>query len=86
MAPFYAQFRRGGTILLVILERKHHFIGYFREEAPFYWVYLGEGWWSVFIFVQDYAGGWLEFHFMVNALPGGLVRLFYWYGLIIIQL
>ena len=26
-----------------------------------------------FIGVQNYAGGWLEFHFMVHARHGGLV-------------
>ena len=72
-APFYKQFGRGGAILLVILERRPHFIGLFREEAPFYWVNLGGGWWSFFIYVQNYAGGWLEFHFMLHVLPGGLV-------------
>ena len=72
-APFYKQFGRGGTILLIILARRPHFIGYFREEAPFYWVNLGGGWCSFFIYVQNYAGGWLEFHFMVHSLPGGLV-------------
>ena len=35
-APFYRQFGRGGTILLVILERRPLFIGYLSEEAPFY--------------------------------------------------
>ena len=33
---------------------------------------LGGGW-CFFIDVQNYAGGWLEFHFMVHALPEGLV-------------
>ena len=47
-APFYKQFGRGGAILLVILERRPHFIGLFREEAPFYRVNLGGGWWSFF--------------------------------------
>ena len=42
-----------------------------REEAPFYWVKLGGGWWNLFIYVQIYAGVWLEFHFMVQALPEG---------------
>mgnify|MGYP001792925169 CR=1 FL=1 len=39
-----------------------------------------------FIYVSNYAGGRLEFHFMVHALPGGLViyiMLFYWRGLIV---
>ena len=85
-APFYwEEFGRGGTILLVILERRPHFIGYLREEAPFYWVNCGEGWWSFVIYVQNNAGGCLEFHFMAHALPGGLViqmiKLFYWCGL-----
>ena len=42
-APFYWQFERGGTILLVILERRPHFIGYLREEALVYSVNLGGG-------------------------------------------
>ena len=50
-------------------EERPHFIGYLREEEPFYWVDLGGGWWSLFIYVQNYAGGWLEFYFMVHALP-----------------
>ena len=62
-APFYNQFWWGGNILLVILERRPHFIGYFREEEPFYWVNLGGGWLSFFIYVQNCAGGWLEFLF-----------------------
>ena len=33
-APFYKQFGSGDTILLVILERRPHFIGYLMEEAP----------------------------------------------------
>ena len=36
---------------MVILERRPHFIGLFREEAPFYWVNLGGGWW-VFLFMS----------------------------------
>ena len=60
---------------MVILERK----------APFYWlierggdILFGKireevGRWSFFIYVQNYAGGWLKFHFMVHALPGGLI-------------
>ena len=70
---FITNFRRGGIILLVILERRPHFTGYFREEAQFYWVKLGGGWWSFLIYVQNYAVGWLEFHFMVHVLPGGLI-------------
>ena len=65
--------------------KRHHFIGNFGEEAPFYWlierggdILFGKVWeevgrWSFFIYVQNCAGGWLEFHFMVHALPGGLV-------------
>ena len=26
-----------------------------------------------FVYVQNYAGGWLKLHFMVHALPGGQV-------------
>ena len=65
-----------------ILERRLHFIGYLREEVPFRKVNLGEGWWSLFI------GGWLEFHFMVHALPGWLaiyIKLFDWCGLITLK-
>ena len=51
-APFYKQFGRGGIILLVILERRPHFIGYFREEAPFYWVNLGGGFLNFFCLCQ----------------------------------
>ena len=48
---------------MVILERRPHFTGYFREEAQFYWVKLGGGWWSFLIYVQNYAVGWLEISF-----------------------
>ena len=61
-------------MLLVILEGTPNFIGLFREEAPFYWVNLGGGWWSYFINVQNHAGGLQEFHFMLHVLPGGLVQ------------
>ena len=68
------------------------FFGNFGEEAPFYWLIVTGGAISLgkfgrrlvdrgfFIYVQNYAGGWLEFHFMVHALSGGLViwiKLFY---------
>ena len=59
---------RGGTILLVILERRLHFIDDLSEEAPVYWINLGEGWSSFFIFIQNCARG-----LMVHALPGRLV-------------
>ena len=58
---------------MVILERRSHIIGYLSEEAPFNWVNLVGGWWSFFYYVPNYHGGLLEFHFMVHALPGGLV-------------
>ena len=55
----------------------------FNEEAPFYWLSERGGTISLskfgrrlvkfFIYDQNYAGGWLEFHFMVQALPEGLV-------------
>ena len=68
----------------LVKRRRPHFIGYLSGEAPFYWVNSGVSWRTLFIYVQNYAGGWLEFHFMVHALPGGLViliKLFYWCGL-----
>ena len=37
-----------GTISMVISVRRPHFIDYLREEAPFYWVNLGRGWWMCF--------------------------------------
>ena len=79
-APFHKQYGRGATTLLVNLGRGPYFIGYFREEAPFYSINLGGGWLSFFIYVQNYVGGWLEFHFLAYSLPGGLViqiELFY---------
>ena len=36
---FLYPFWWGGTILLVILDRRPHFIGFLREEAPFYWLF-----------------------------------------------
>ena len=72
-APIHKQFGIRGTILLAILERRPQLTGYLREEAPFYCVNLGRGWWSFFIFVQKYAGGWPEFPFVVHTLPGGLL-------------
>ena len=46
-------------------------IGNLGEEAPFYWVIMGGlkevGGVAVYIYVQNYAGCWLEF--MVHALP-----------------
>ena len=51
-------------------------------EAPFYWQYgrecpilLSKSRWMfiefISIYVQHYAGRWLEFHFLVQGLPGG---------------
>ena len=57
---------------MVILEGRPDFIGYLREEAPLYRVNKRGGWWIFFIYVQSFAGGWLEFDFMVHALPGRL--------------
>ena len=58
------------------------FYTYFNEVAAVYWQF-GTGGTTLlgkfrrlvefFIYVHNYAGGWLEFHFMVHALPGGLV-------------
>ena len=71
-APFYWQFGRGGTILLVILERRPFFISYLSEEAPFCWANLGGGWgsilfmsktmlevgWSFILWSMLYMEGW----------------------------
>ena len=48
-APFYKQFGSGGTILLVILERRPHFIGYLRDEASVSWVNLGGSCWIFYL-------------------------------------
>ena len=70
---------------MAISERRHHFTGNFGEEALFYWLFerggtillgkFGRRLVKFFIFVLNYAGGWSQFHFMVHALPGGLVNL-----------
>ena len=63
---------------------RHHFIGNFEEEAPFNQLFERRGAILLgrfgrrlmeiyFIYVQNYAGDWLEFHFMVHDPPGGLV-------------
>ena len=52
---------------------------FFDEEAPFYWQFgrggtillgkLGRRLTEIFfIYVQNYAGGWLECHFMFHAI------------------
>ena len=33
----------GSIVFLAIWERRHHFLGNFGEEAPFYWVNWGGG-------------------------------------------
>ena len=40
-APFYWLFWRGGTILLSLMERRSHSIGYLTEDLPLYWAILG---------------------------------------------
>ena len=60
-------FLREGTILLAIWGRRHHFIWYIWNE-------IGG---VFFIYVQNHAGGWPEFHFIVVVQ----IKLFYWYGL-----
>ena len=70
---FIGFFERGGSILLAIRERKHSFIELVWEEVG-----------GFFIYVQNYAGGWLEFQLMVHAQAGGLViwiKLFFRCGL-----
>ena len=44
------------------------FIGYLKEEAPFYWVNLGGGWWTCSVHVQ-YAGGGLGVSFYGPCPP-----------------
>ena len=43
------------------------------DAAPFYYLNLKGNWWRFFIYIQNYAGCWLEFHFMAPALPRRLV-------------
>ena len=52
-------------MLLVILERRPHSMVYLRK--------FGRRLVEFLIYCQNYAGGWLEFHFMAQALPRGLV-------------
>ena len=66
-----------------IWKGRHYFIGNFGEEAQFYGLFekgstillskFGRRLVDFFIYIQNYAGGWLEFYFMVRALPGVLV-------------
>ena len=80
---FYTLFNEE-ALFICNLREGHQFIGYFGEEAPFYWPFERGGnillrnfgrWLGQFFFinVQNYTGGWLGFQFMVHALPGGLV-------------
>ena len=76
-------------ICIRLLMRRHHFIGSFAGEASFYWLSerggtilngkIGRRWVKIFIDVQNYGAGWLEFYFMVYALclKGWLSRLNY---------
>ena len=57
----------------------------FNTETPFYWEIqrggnfllskFGRKYEDFFIYIQNYAGSWLELHFMVQALPGRAGRL-----------
>ena len=71
-------------MLQAIGEKKHNFTGNFGVEAPVFWLLwrrdiillgkfgsMGGGWWSYLVYVQNYAGGRLEFHYMVHAPSGG---------------
>ena len=85
----------GGTILLAIWERRHHFIGNFGEEAPFYWLFerggtilLGKLGRKLMEFLLFMSKTMLEVIWSFILWPmasGGLViliiRLFYWCGL-----
>ena len=66
------------------LVRRHHLISNLGEETPVYRLFerggiplLGKFGRRLvvflYIYLQNYVGGWLEFHFMVHALPGGPV-------------
>ena len=70
------------TTLLVIWERRYHFIGNFEKEAPFKWLFGRRGTILLVKFGQRLVEffhvcpklsmrSWLEFHFMVHVLPGG---------------
>ena len=54
-------------MLLANSARRPHFIGYDREDTPFYWVSLGRHCGSFFYYAQNNVGGWLEFQYMVHA-------------------
>ena len=58
------------------------FISYalFVEEASFYWHFRRGGPILFNSFFQNYAGCWLEFHFMFHALPGLVVLIKFYIG------
>ena len=70
---------RAGCILCLFLmpcsQRNHNLIDNLTHEDPFYWLLFERGGIYFIYFVIIYAGGWLEFHFMVHALHAGLVDL-----------
>ena len=55
------------------LMRRHPFIGWILEEVD--GVFSEKGGGGFYIYAQNYAGSWLEFHFMTHTLAGGLVVL-----------
>ena len=73
----------GGSVSLPILEMTAHFICNMGDEVRFHWQFEKGGTslldklvmrlTDLFIHVLNYCGCWLELHFMVQALAGGLV-------------
>ena len=74
-------FQRRGTLLQVILERRLHFIGYLREEQPFYWVNL-RGSWRSFLFISKtrLEVGWCVILWSILYLEGWSSRSSYFIG------
>ena len=80
-ALLYWQLARGGSILLVILVRRLHFIDYLGQEAPFCWVNL-RGCWSSFSFMSKtmLGIGWSFILWPMLYLEGWSFRSSYFIG------
>ena len=66
---------------MVVLERRLHFIGYLREEEPFYWVNL-RGSWRSFLFISKtrLEVGWCVILWSILYLEGWSSRSSYFIG------